>query len=139
MSTCLKISDAAALALHTVDYLVRNSERFVANQEIAAALSVSANHLAKVHQRLVHTGLVFAVRGPGGGFRLAKPAGEITLLSVMEAVDGPFTPSRCLLGRPECSRATCILGDLSADINERVRTFFTNTTVSQLSLDTPIL
>jgi Rrf2 family protein len=136
----MKLSDAAALALHTVDYLARHPERLVSNQEVADNLGASANHLSKVHQWLVHANLVIAVRGPGGGFQLARDPAKITLLEVIEAVDGPLRPSQCLLGREKCIRETCLLGSLARNINQQVVDFFQNTTVAQLStpIDAPI-
>ena len=121
------------MGLHSVDYLARNPDRILQNHEIAGALSVSANHLAKIHQRLVRSGLLVAVRGPAGGFKLAKPANEITLLSVVKAIESDFEPTKCLLGRQECLRSACILGELSARINNEVKSYLSHTTAADLA------
>lgn len=133
MNSLLRISDAAALALHTVDFLARHPERYVTTQEVAEAFGVSENHLSKVHQRLAKAGLVQAVRGPRGGFRLARPATDIPLLEVYEAIEGPLHPCRCLLGRASCQREGCILGGLADSVNRTVIEFFAKTTVAQLA------
>jgi len=133
LSSCLRISEAGALALHTVRMLVEAGGSLVSNHSIADFLKVSEHHLAKVHQRLVHAGIVRAVRGPNGGFTLARPATEISLLEIVEAVEGPFRPSRCLLGRPKCANESCILGALSDSINKQVTEFLAQTMAVNLA------
>lgn len=133
MTPCLRISEAAALALHTVELLAGSVGVLVPNSQLAARLQVSEHHLAKVHQRLVRSGIARAVRGPSGGFSLARPAAEIKLLEVVEAVEGPFRPHQCLLGRPLCRREQCVLGAFSSSINQQVRDFLQNTSVADLA------
>lgn len=133
MTNMLKISDAAALALHTMAVLARNTHRLVPTHEIAETLDVSENHLAKVHQRLHKAGLVDAVRGPSGGSRLAGSPSEITLLEIYEAIEGTFSPMDCLLGRPACGGRRCILGDLVKSVNNQVRDYLAGTTLAKLA------
>ena len=66
--------------------------------EIAAAAEVPQTFLAKIFQSFAKLGLVTSARGTGGGFVLARPASAITLREVVEAVEGPILPNRCLLG-----------------------------------------
>jgi Rrf2 family protein len=132
MATCIRISESTGLALHTMTLLSESPDAMVSNQQIAEMLDVSAHHLAKVHQRLVKAGLLKAVRGPNGGFRLGRSAETITLIEVVEAVDGPFRADQCLLGRPVCRRIGCPLGAFSSSINQQVVDYYTTTTVDQL-------
>jgi Rrf2 family protein len=132
MLSYLRISEAAALALHTLGQLAKSDGRSITNIEIAEKLDVSEHHLAKVHQKLVRAGILKAVRGPSGGFRLASPASEIRLIDAVEAVEGSFAPHECLLGRPKCVAPDCVMGKLSRTVNEEVRNFLTSTTVAQL-------
>ena len=66
--------------------------------EIAVAAGVPQSFLAKIFQSFAKLGLVTSARGTGGGFVLARPASVITLREVVEAVEGPIVPNRCLLG-----------------------------------------
>jgi len=132
MSGLLKISDAASLALHSMAYVAENgADHPVSVKEIARAYSVSEAHLSKVIQRLAHTGIVKTTRGPSGGVMLAKPAKEITLLTIYEAIEGPIPDTTCLLGAPSCDYRVCILGDLLSDVNFQVRKKLSGTRLSE--------
>jgi Rrf2 family protein len=57
---------------------------------ISERQTIPARYLEQIFQRLRRAGLVTSKRGPGGGYTLARPAGEITLREVVEAVEGPL-------------------------------------------------
>ena len=133
MSSVLKISEAAILALHSMAFLASNSDRLSSTREIAAKLRVSEAHLSKVLQRLSKVGLVKAIRGPKGGFSLGKASDEISLLDVYESIDGKFESANCLFGDPIYSVDECILGGLVKSINEQIKGYLTETKLSQLA------
>jgi Rrf2 family protein len=80
------------------------TDRVVLVGEVARAMDVPPQFLAKIFQQFGKLGLVRSFRGSGGGFQLARPPGEITLLEVVEAVEGPIVPNRCVLSGGVCSR-----------------------------------
>jgi Rrf2 family protein len=127
------MSEAASLALHTMPLLARDPVRRLTTPQIARALRSSEHHLAKVMQRLVKAGLVDSTRGPQGGFQIARPAGEIRLLDVYEAVEGPLLPEGCLLGEPVCNGTDCMLGDLVHQVQQQVHDYLSNTMLSELA------
>ncbi len=132
MASVLRVSDAAALALHTTVMLAACKQRIVSTVEIAETLHASEAHLAKVLQRLHKAGLVESVRGPKGGFRLSKAGDQITMLEVYEAIEGPLAPSTCLLATRICDGSRCILGDLLRTVNSSVREYLSKTRLSDL-------
>ena len=133
MATMLRVSEAAALALHAAVLLAVNEGRTVSTAEIAEVFNASDAHLSKVLQRLHKVGLVDSTRGPRGGFRLARPAGEITLLDVYEAIEGELADAGCLFTPPACDGAQCILGDLLVKVNLKVREYMTATRLDDLA------
>jgi Rrf2 family nitric oxide-sensitive transcriptional repressor len=136
VSSLVKISEAASLALHTMVMLAGDCERPLSAREMAASLSVSEAHLAKVLQRLGREGLVNSRRGPRGGFSLGRPADDINLLMVYEATEGPLQSKECLLSKRVC-RDVCLMGDLLNDVDNRVRSYLTNTRLSDLANTLP--
>jgi Rrf2 family transcriptional regulator, iron-sulfur cluster assembly transcription factor len=78
--------------------------------EIAEAENLPESYLAKIFQDLAKEGIVRSHRGAKGGFSLARPATEITLREVVEAIEGPITLSRCLAPWEGCDKQeTCAL------------------------------
>ena len=133
MKSLLKISEAAVLALHTMALMANDPKTRLSNQKITEALGCSANTLAKVLQRLSRAGLLNSLRGPTGGFILARPAEKITALEIYEAVDGVIIDGNCLLGENSCQFAHCILGQLALGVNDLVRKTFSSSTLADLS------
>lgn len=74
-------------------------------REIAEATDVPAPYLAKIIHSLAKRGVVLTQRGIGGGVTLARPAREITLYDLCEALGDPVLLSRCMLGTAECTDA----------------------------------
>ena len=72
-------------------------------REIAARQEIPLAFLAKIIARLTQGGLLRAHRGAGGGVTLARPASQISLRQILEALDGPIALNRCLRGRSECN------------------------------------
>ncbi len=86
----MKLTAACVCVIHALTYLARREgKRLVTVETIAGATGLSRGILAKELQRLVHVGILDAVQSQGGGHRLGRPAREITLLEVIEVVDGP--------------------------------------------------
>jgi len=62
---------------------------------------IPTRYLEQIFQRLRRAGLVEGKRGPGGGYTLARPASELTLLAVAEAVEGPLAPFSEVIAEPD--------------------------------------
>jgi Rrf2 family iron-sulfur cluster assembly transcriptional regulator len=79
----------------------------VPRQEIAQRQNISADYVAQLFRELAEARLVEGVKGPGGGYRLARAAATITALDVVQAVEGPIALVDCVIPEedPGCSRA----------------------------------
>ncbi|MGZ5208368.1 MAG: RrF2 family transcriptional regulator [Sulfuricurvum sp.] len=71
-------------------------------QQISDALNLPYHFLAKSLQKLVHCDILISRRGANGGVRFSKIGSEITLVSIIEAVDGTAFFDKCVLGIGEC-------------------------------------
>lgn len=133
MADIIKISDATALALHSMVHLAIEPDRQSTTAEIAELFDASRHHLAKVHQRLTKAGLIQSHRGPAGGVSLAKEPSAITLLEVYEVMEGSMLCKPCLFGKNVCPRTDCVLGVLLPGLARQVRDYFNETTLAQLA------
>lgn len=91
-------SQTTEYALRAAVRLAEAGERSLTTAEIAGDTNVPAGYLSKVLQQLTRAGLVRAVRGLGGGYRLSRPPGSLTVLDVVNAVEPLRRIHRCPLG-----------------------------------------
>ena len=102
----LQLTRGAEYAVRAMTYLARYPEGHVASlHEIGEAQDIPESFLAKILQSLVRAGLTVSQRGAHGGFALARPASEITMRDVIEAVDGPVALNQCVLWPEDCRRS----------------------------------
>lgn len=80
----------------------KSSGEFHRIQEISEALELPFHFMAKSLQKLVHAGILISHRGAAGGVTLSRTASDITLLSIIEAVDGTTFFDACVLGIGDC-------------------------------------
>jgi Rrf2 family protein len=87
----MKLTRASSYALHAVVFMASQKQnRPVASHHVAKLRGIPERFLLKVLKPLVSARVLHSIKGPHGGYRLAKPAADITLLEVVEAVDGPI-------------------------------------------------
>lgn len=95
---------------------------------------IPVSFLGKIFQGLAKAGLVRSARGSGGGFCLTRPADEVSVLQVIEGLEGPIALQRCLESEPECEHiGGCALCGLLAEAQDRVREVFSKTTLASLA------
>lgn len=102
--------------------------------EIAADVDVPKALLAKIFQQFAKLGMVDSSRGAGGGFSLGRPAEDISLLEIIEAVEGPIRLNRCLLAEGTCGRDTvCTVHPVWIKVQEKMLLLLGNVTLKQLA------
>jgi Rrf2 family protein len=95
----MKLTRASSYAIHALVFMAAEKpNRPVASHHIAKARGIPERFLLKVLKPLVSARVLHSVKGPNGGYRLARPANDITILEILEAVDGPIR------GQPTFSR-----------------------------------
>ncbi|MET0239318.1 MAG: Rrf2 family transcriptional regulator [Sphingobium sp.] len=112
-------------------------EPLVNAAELAAATGIHVPTAQKLVSLLTRAGLLNSARGAGGGIRLTRPAAEISLADVVEAVEGPIALTACVEGIHVCERESlCAVKPHWSPVNEAVRGALAH--VSLASLSAPI-
>jgi Rrf2 family protein len=87
----MKLTRASSYALHAMTYMASQKQNQpIASHLIAQARGIPERFLLKVLKPLVSSRVLHSIKGPNGGYRLARSASDISLLDVVEAVDGPI-------------------------------------------------
>ncbi|MBY0332074.1 MAG: Rrf2 family transcriptional regulator [Acetobacteraceae bacterium] len=108
-------------------------ERPVSLADIAGAQQLSLAYLEQLFGHLRRGGLVASARGPGGGYRLGRPAGAIAVADIVNAVDEPIRATRCEEGAPGClAGERCLTHDLWAELGEHIRLFLAGITLADV-------
>jgi Rrf2 family protein len=134
----MQVTRAGEYAIIGLLYLAKQpAERTIMIDEISEAEGVPKSFLAKIFQSLAKGKFVRSHRGAGGGFSLARPAAEITVLQVLQCVEGVFALQKCVSDDPECVVSTtrmssCTLCAVFTEAQNRVNEVFTRTTLADL-------
>ncbi|HCR98895.1 MULTISPECIES: Fe-S cluster assembly transcription factor [Halomonas] len=100
--------------------------------DISQRQGISLSYLEQLFARLRRSGLVRSVRGPGGGYLLAKPAADISVSAVIDAVDETVDATRCQ-GLSDCQQGnTCLTHHLWCELSGQIRHFLDDITLAQL-------
>ena len=113
----------------------RESARAVPLASIAERQQISRPYLEQLFARLRRQGLVSSVRGPGGGYRLAKPATELSVADVVIAVDEPLKAIRCTGGPTGCMKhgARCLTHDLWEETGRRIYGYLASVSLADVA------
>ncbi len=134
----MQVTRAGEYAIIGLLYLAREpAGRMVMIDEISETEGVPKSFLAKIFQSLAKAGLVRSTRGAHGGFSLAKPANEITLLQVLQCVEAVFALQKCVSTAPECvlsptRMSSCTLHNVFSEAQHRVNEIFGRTSLADL-------
>lgn len=129
------ISLSSRQALAAMQLLAQqSSRRFVPVRLLSRMIGASPHTLARIMLRLTAAGLTEALRGPGGGVRLARPAQEITLFAILQEIDGPELLNRCVLGLGPCNESKpCPLHVIWYPCRQQLRRLLAETSLADLT------
>lgn len=103
----MQLTRAGEYAVRCALYLaMQPGEGDISRRQISQAMQVPLQFLGKIAQQLAHAGIIQITKGAKGGYRLARPASQISLLQVVEAVEGPLGLNLCLMNRKSCYRSS---------------------------------
>lgn len=120
-------------AVRCILYLAQDRDRTASVTEVAKAMHIPKSFLAKILQRLVRNGILESIRGAQGGFRLAMKPSEISLLSIMEAIQGPAVINVCAVDSRKCRMSSnCAVHPVWVEIRKEVETRLKKQTIAGL-------
>jgi Rrf2 family protein len=131
----MQYSVSIEYAIHGLIYLARaGDEKAVLLADIASAIKVPKEYMRKIFQMLTRKRLITGRRGAGGGYRLARPAGELTLRDVVEAIEGSLPLYGCLHMRRHCELAlSCPVQKAFDDARRKMAEALQGTTIADLT------
>jgi Rrf2 family iron-sulfur cluster assembly transcriptional regulator len=136
----MRLSTKGRYAVMAMADLAKNGEsRAVSLAEIAARQEISLSYLEQLFARLRKSGLVKSVRGPGGGYRLAKTAEATVVAEIVLAVDEPIRATRCVAhGSPRgCMMGgeRCITHNLWEDLGAEIHAYLAGVSLEDVVLN----
>ncbi len=135
------LTKAGEYAVRCMLYLAGEADcEVVSRRHVAEAMNIPAPFLAKIAQELARCGLIQIVQGSKGGYRLRKNPDEISLLDVIEAVEGEIFLNECLFRPESCGRSSyCKVHGVWQEARDGLRNTFRRTTLAQLCFsDDPV-
>ncbi|MDH4189966.1 MAG: Fe-S cluster assembly transcriptional regulator IscR [Betaproteobacteria bacterium] len=115
-----------------VDLAMQPSREPVTLAEISRRQKISLSYLEQLFSKLRRHDLVDSLRGPGGGYRLAKDIGQVSIAEIILAVDEPIDATQCR-GKEDChGDKKCITHDLWTRLNEHIFDYLGAVTLKHL-------
>jgi len=115
-----------------VDLSMRQTRGPVTLSAISERQHISLSYLEQLFGKLRRAKLVTSVRGPGGGYCLARPTNAISVAEIITAVDEPIDATQCA-GKENClDDRRCVTHDLWATLNEKMNDYLTSVTLADV-------
>lgn len=127
----MKLSTKGRYAVTAMmDLAIHDYEGPVTLADISNCQGISLSYLEQLFAKLRKSGLVEGVRGPGGGYRLGKPAGQISIADIIAAVDENIDATRCK-GNEDCHGGEkCLTHQLWTDLSKSLYEFLDGLTLA---------
>lgn len=130
----MKLTRASEYALHALAHLAKTKpDGAVPSHIMAQAQGIPERFLLKVLKPLVSAGVLRSVKGPNGGYRLARPATQVTILEVIEASEGPIRGLAPSTGAESAAKLDQKLEEVCNDVAGLVRDRLGKVRVSDLA------
>lgn len=115
-----------------LDLAYHNDKKLVTLTEIAKRQDISLSYLEQLFAKLRRAGMVSGVRGPGGGYRLARPPAEINVAEIITAVDESVDSTRCG-GKGNCqNNQPCLTHELWMGLSRQIYDYLSGITLADL-------
>lgn len=121
MITLMQITRETDYAIRCVHYLSGKRGEVTMVEEISREMCIPRSFLAKILQKLTKASIVKSYRGVKGGFELARHPGKISILDIIETIQGPVAMNLCALDEGLCSfSSTCSIHPVWVEVRREV-------------------
>lgn len=133
----MRLSTKAQYAVRAMVSLHLNADGSpVSIKDIAGREDISLTYLEQLFVKLRRGGIVDSVRGPGGGYVLARPADQIRVDEIIDSVEETLVPVSCMDAQGRCNCTDhCVTHSVWQGLGERIRTFLASITLADLTLE----
>ncbi|MBI2586470.1 MAG: Rrf2 family transcriptional regulator [Rhodospirillales bacterium] len=132
----MKLSTKGRYAVMAMVDIAANSDgRPIALADVAERQEISLSYLEQLFGKLRRGGLVKSVRGPGGGYLLARTAGETRIADIILAVDEPIKAVRCTPGSPagcKINKTRCLTHDLWEELGNKIYLYLNSVSLADV-------
>lgn len=131
----MRLSTKAQYAVRAlVDLSLHSGGKPVSLRAIAEREEIPLNYLEQLFLRLKNGRIITSVRGPGGGYILARSSAEISVSDIVASVEEPLDPVSCLDEKSPCSRGgRCVTRNVWKGLGERIRGFLESINLEDLT------
>jgi len=132
----VKLSTKGRYAVMAMVDIAANSDgKPIALADVAERQEISLSYLEQLFGKLRRGGLVKSVRGPGGGYLLARTAGETRIADIILAVDEPIKAVRCTPGSPagcRINKTRCLTHDLWEELGNKIYLYLNSVSLADV-------
>jgi len=130
----MQLHNTTQYAIRILSYIAKNgSSRLYRAKELSESLEIPHKFLTKIMTVLVKAGFVESIKGREGGYKLSKPAQEISIHDILGSFKELEDDSKCVLGIGECDgNNKCALHDQWVEPRDLIRQMYKNTTLDKL-------
>jgi Rrf2 family protein len=130
----MQLLNSSQYAIRILGYIANHENQELFNaKELSEALTIPYKFLTKIMIKLVKADLIISIRGREGGYKLSKPASDITIIEILKHFNEFSEDKQCLLGIGVCdSKKKCALHDQWVKPKNMIKKMFVNTTLADI-------
>ncbi len=134
------ISRKSDYAIRAISYILMNRNEKISTKKIAEDLNIPYKFLTQIFLELVRKGILVSERGSRGCIRLKKMPHEVSLLDIIEAVEGPFKLHQCIADFNEACffAGNCLIKEKLLETERETRRLLASTTLDKINIDQTI-
>lgn len=131
------LSNTCKYAIRAVIYLAHEEDltKKIGIKKISEDLKIPTPFLGKILQILAKNKILASTKGPNGGFSLGRPAEKISLMDIVDIIDGDESFNACIIGLSSCTveETNCPIHDKYAPIREQAKQLFIHQSIAELA------